>query len=455
MAVPGKKEESLSPPLFTRRQLLMLLWPLIAEELLSVLVGMVDVLMVASVGEATVSGVSLADSINLLVIRVLYALAGGGTVVCARCIGAKDPEGAGKGGAQLTMVTVCSMLALSLFFLVGGRALLGVLFGKVEPAVMADAVVYMHYTTASFPFLALYYAASAVFRAKGNTRISLLLSLAMNALNIAGNAVCIFGLGMGVTGVALPTLLSRAAAAVAILLLLQRRSNDVRIRSLRQLLPDREILRTMLGIGVPTAVENGLFNLGKVLLQSLVSTLGTASIAAYAVAGTLANFLLLPGHALSTGVTTIVGQCYGAKELGQARMYTRKLILTNYVLLAVLCTAMALGRHVWVGFYHLSPEAAALAAALLLAHSFAMAVWPPSFVFPYYFRALGRARFTMVVALFSMAVLRIGLAYLFVKGLHRGVLWVWYAMFADWAFRAIVYTVSFRRDEAGKKPKFL
>ena len=435
-----------SPPLFTRKQLTHLIWPLLVEQLLSVLVGMVDVLMVSYVGEATVSGVSLVDSVNHLIIQVLFALTAGGTVVCARCIGAKDLSGARKSVGQLLTITTAAMLVLAALFLAAGGQILRLLFGSVEPEVMRNAKIYMRYTAASFPFLAIYHANAAVFRAKGNSSLSMLVSLGMNLLNIAGNAVCIFGLGWAVEGVALPTLISRAAAAVAMCFLLQSAKNELRLDRLRQFRPEGNTLRQILSIGIPGSVESGLFNLGKVLLQSLVSTLGTASIAAYAVAGNLVTYLYLPGNALGTAITTVVGQCSGAGEPEQARTYTKKLVLLDYAMLAPVCAAFIFARSFWVGLYRLSPDPAALAAGLLLAHSLAMVLWPIAFLLPYYFRATGRATFSMLVAVGAMAVFRIGFAYVFVMLLGKNVLWVWYAMFIDWVFRVAVFIPAFRRD---------
>ena len=434
-------------PLFTRKQLTRLIWPLLVEQLLSVLVGMVDVLMVSYVGEATVSGVSLVDSVNHLIIQVLFALTAGGTVVCAKCIGAKDTEGARRSAGQLLTITTAAMLVLAALFLTVGRHILRLLFGTVEAEVMRNAEIYMRFTAASFPFLAIYHANAAIFRAKGNSKLSMLVSLGMNLLNIAGNAICIFGLGWGVEGVALPTLISRMAATVAMCFFLQSAKNELRLDSIRQFKPEGAILRQILSIGIPGSVESGLFNLGKVLLQSLVSTLGTASIAAYAVAGNLVTYLYLPGNALGTAITTVVGQCSGAGEPEQAKRYTKKLIILDYLMLVPICAALILWRGFWVGLYHLSAEAAGLAAGLLLAHSLAMVLWPVAFLLPYYFRATGRATFSMLIAVGAMAVFRIGGAYLFVLLLGKNVLWVWYAMFIDWVFRIAVFIPAFKRGQ--------
>ena len=427
--------------------MIQLLWPLVVEQLLAVLVGMVDVLMVAYVGEATVSGVSLVDSVNMLVIQVLFALTAGGTVVCAQFIGAGNHKLAGKSGGQLLSITTGLMLLISAAFLLKGDYLLSVIFGQVESKVMEDAVKYLLYTAASFPFLAIYYSAAAIFRAAGNTKLSMLAALGMNLLNIIGNAICIFGLHMGVAGVALPTLLSRMVAALFMVYSLQRFGKEIRLHSFLQLKPDSEIIRKILSIGIPNSVESGLFNFGKILLQSLVSTLGTASIAAYAVASNLATYLYLPGNALGAGMITIVGQCYGAKKPEQAKYYARVLLYLNYAFLVVISSAMIIGRSFWVSCYNLSFHSAELAERLILAHSVAMIIWPVAFLLPYYFRAIGKAAFTMKVAVFAMAVFRVGLAYLFIDLWHKNVLWVWYAMFVDWICRIIVFGYHFLKKD--------
>ena len=434
--------------LFSGKQLSHLIWPLAVEQLLSVLIGMVDVLMVAFIGEAAVSGVSLVDAVNFLILQVLFAMTAGGTVVCAKYIGGGETLSAKKSGGQLLSVTTFALLLLSLLLLGGGESVLRLLFGTVAPEVMENAEIYMRFTVASFPFLAIYHSAASIFRAEGNTRLSMLVSLGMNLLNIAGNALCIFVLGMGVEGVAIPTLLSRAAGAAAVCLFLQAPDNELRIDSLGQCRPDGKILRQILSIGVPGSVESGLFNLGKVMLQSLVSTLGTASIAAYAVASNLATYLYLPGNALGAALMIVVGRCNGANEPAQAKHYTKLLILLNYAALVPICAVMIFGRSTWVGLYHLSSQSAYFAEGLILSHSLAMIIWPVAFLLPYYFRASGKAVFSMSVAIGTMLIFRIGFAYAFVDLMGKDVLWVWYAMFIDWIFRVLAFGAVFRKTKA-------
>ncbi|WP_124067062.1 MATE family efflux transporter [Clostridium sp. E02] len=433
--------------MFTRKDMIKLLAPLIVEQVLAVLVGMVDVMMVAAVGEAAVSGVSLVDSISILIIQILAALATGGAVISAQYLGKKQSENACKAAGQLIGVTTVLSLLVSMVALIGNRFLLGAIFGKVDADVMKDAVIYFQITALSYPFLAVYNSCAALFRSMGNSKVSMMVSLVMNTVNIVGNAICVFGLHMGVTGVAYPTLLSRMLAALMMFYLIQNPQNTVRIKRLDELKPDIKMIRNILLVGIPNGLESGMFQFGKIALQSLVSSLGTAAIASYAVASNLVTLLYLPGNAIGLGLITIVGQCIGAGEKKQAKRYTRQLVFLNYGVLLVLCTAMIAFSGQLVSIYHLSKEASEISTQMIVAHSYAMIIWPLSFTIPYTLRASMDAKFTMFVSVFSMWLFRIAFAYFFVKILNVGVMGVWYGMFIDWFFRGVVFAFRFHGIE--------
>lgn len=437
-------------PLFTRRALYSLIWPLLVEQILSVIVGMIDVLMVAAVGETAVAGVSLVDSINILIVNIMFALAAGGTVVCSRAIGAGDRQGSGRVTAQLLRVTVIFSAAIMAVLLITGRGFLEFLFRGSEDRVLNNAAIYLRITVCSYPFLAIYSSIAAIYRAEGNTRVSMVWSLIINLINIAGNALCVFVLKMGVEGVAIPTLIARVIGAAGIMVQLQKSKSAGRIGSVSDLRGDRAIIRSILSIGVPNGIENGQFHFGKLILVSLVAGLGTASTAAYAVAGNLVNFLYLPGNTLGAVLLTVVGRCVGCGEWRQAKKYTVQLQIVNYAMLIVVAGVMGIFRTPIVAMYDLSAEAAEWAAGLLLSHCIAMIIWPIAFITPYYFRAIGRARFTMIVSTPVMWIFRVGLAYLFVRVMGMNVLFVWYAMFIDWIARVTIYVPAFIRQ--GKVP---
>ena len=439
--------------MFTRKDLAKLLLPLIVEQLLAVLVGMADVVMVAAVGETAVSGVSLVDSISILIIQMLAALATGGSVVCAQYIGKKQPENACEAAGQLILVTTMVSVVIAVIALIGNRHLLAMIFGKVENSVMENAQIYFWLSALSYPFLAVYNSCAALYRAMGNSKVSMYASLVMNAINIAGNAICVFGLHMGVEGVGIPTLVSRAFAAILMLFMIQRPQNVIRIRNLQELRFNGRMIKDILKVGVPNGMENTMFQFGKLFLQSLVSSLGTVAIASYAVASNLVTFEYLVGNAIGLGIITIVGQCVGAGEWEQAKQYTKKLVLVNYAALVVICSLMILFRNQVVGIYNLSPEATRTSAEMLFAHSLAMVVWPLAFTIPYSLRASFDAPFTMYVSVASMWIFRIASAYFFVKVLNLGVMGVWYGMYIDWVFRGLLFVNRFHHF--GQKRKIL
>ena len=413
--------------MFTRKDLAKLLLPLIVEQLLAVLVGMADVVMVAAVGETAVSGVSLVESISILIIQMLAALATGGSVVCAQYIGKKQPENACEAAGQLILVTTMVSVVIAVIALIGNRHLLAMIFGKVENSVMENAQIYFWLSALSYPFLAVYNSCAALYRAMGNSKVSMYASLVMNAINIAGNAICVFGLHMGVEGVGIPTLVSRAFAAILMLFLIQRPQNVIRIRNLQELRFNGRMIKDILKVGVPNGMENTMFQFGKLFLQSLVSSLGTVAIASYAVASNLVTFEYLVGNAIGLGIITIVGQCVGAGEWEQAKQYTKKLVLVNYAALVVICSLMILFRNQVVG--------------------------PLAFTIPYSLRASFDAPFTMYVSVASMWIFRIAFAYFFVKVLNLGVMGVWYGMYIDWVFRGLLFINRFHHF--GQKRKIL
>ena len=304
--------------MFTNQKLKQLIIPLVIEQILSVLVGMSDIVMVSSVSEAAVSGVSLVDSISVLIINIFAALATGGAVVAAQYLGKGDEQKACFSAKQLILCTVVISAVIMAVFLVAGSQLITLIFGHVEMEVLQSARIYLLITSLSYPFIALYNSCAALYRAMGNSRISMFTSLIMNALNIVGNAILIYGFGMGVEGAAIPTLLSRMVCALMIVMMLRHRQTQIRLDSYFHLGLDFTMIRRILQIGVPNGLENGMFQIGKILVQSLVSLFGTASIAANAVANNFAQMEIIPAAAIGLGMVTVVGQCMGAGKVEEA-----------------------------------------------------------------------------------------------------------------------------------------
>ena len=434
-------------PLFTRQALVALLLPLIAEQALSVTIGLADTLMVSSVGEAAVSGVSLVDSFNTLMIQVMSALATGGAVVTSQYIGHREPKNAKVAAAQILFVLASFSLVVAAVVVVGRHAILRGIFGSIDADVMRYAETYFLLSALSYPFIGLYNAGAALFRAQGNSKISMLSSLVMNVINIGGNAVLIFGFGMGVMGAALASLVSRAVACAVVLYLLQKPACPLRVDGLRALAPDGGLIRRILRVGIPAGIENGMFQIGKLSVSSLTSTLGTAAIAANAVANTATTFLNIPANAVGMAALTVVGQCLGAGEKEQAVYYSRRLLLTAYCGAWVMnLSAFLFANRFAISLFNLSPEAQTMALQVMVWFNFvSLFFWPSSFTLPNILRAAGDARFTMAVSILSMWVFRVGFCYVMVLGFHGRLLSIWMGMFLDWVFRSLCFFVRFAR----------
>ncbi len=434
-------------PLFTRQALVALLLPLIAEQALSVTIGLADTLMVSSVGEAAVSGVSLVDSFNTLMIQVMSALATGGAVVTSQYIGHREPKNAKAAAAQILFVLASFSLVVAAVVVVGRHAILRGIFGSIDADVMRYAETYFLLSALSYPFIGLYNAGAALFRAQGNSKISMLSSLVMNVINIGGNAVLIYGFGMGVLGAALASLVSRAVSCLVVLWLLQRPACPQRVDGLRALAPNGSLIRRILRVGIPAGIENGMFQIGKLSVSSLTSTLGTAAIAANAVANTASTFLNIPANAVGMAALTVVGQCLGAGEKEQAVYYSRRLLLTAYCGAWVMnLSAFLFANRFAISLFNLSPEAQTMALQVMVWFNFvSLFFWPSSFTLPNILRAAGDARFTMAVSILSMWVFRVGFCYVMVLGFHGRLLSIWMGMFLDWVFRSLCFFVRFAR----------
>lgn len=432
-------------PMFTTAALRQLIIPLILEQLLAMTVGLAAVVMITGVGESAVSGVSLVDSLNVLIISILSALCTGGAVVCAQYIGRREVENARTSARQLVYIALIFALAISAVLLIAPVFFIRLIFGSVDPAVTESAKTYLIFSAISFPFLALYNACAALFRAMGNARVSLYVSLVMNVINVAANALMIYLLHMGVLGAGIATALSRAVAAIMMLLLIRSRTNVIYLARLFPVRFEPRMVKSILSIGVPNGFENGLFNFGKLLVQTLVAGLGTSAIAANAIIGSIFNIIIVPGMGMSLAILTVVGQCIGAGDYPQAISYTKKLTLVTYItMIAVNLPVLIFSRWV-VGLFPLSVEATRMAEHVMpvLAVS-CMLIWPISFAFPNALRAAGDARFSMILSTASMWVVRFGLSYLFVARFHLGVAGVWYGMTADWVVRAIFFLLRYR-----------
>ena len=438
--------------LFGKRDLRRLILPLIIEQLLAVTVGMADSAMVSVVGEAAMSGVSLVDMLNVLLINLMAALATGGAVVTAQMLGARDRDGARESVRQLLIVSMILSLVLMVTVLFCQRPMLRLLFGSIEQDVMDSALTYFSISAISYPFIALYNACAALFRSMGDSRTSMLISVGMNLLNIGGNALLVYGLHMGVAGVALPSLISRAVAAIVLLVLLTNPTREIFLDWRTKWRVKGDLVRKILHIGIPNGLENSLFQMGRILALGIITTFGTLQIAANQVANNLCALGCIPGQAIGLAMITVVGQCVGAGDYRQARHYSKKLLGITYLVAGVLNLVILVSLPLLFRLYHISDETRQLASILVFIHAGSgILLWPASFTLPNALRAASDVRFTMVVSIVSMAVFRIGTSYILAFGFQLGAVGVWCSMVLDWICRVICFVLRFRGHAWEKK----
>ena len=376
---------------------------------------------------------------NNLIISVLAALATGGAVVTSQCIGAGRREEACRSARQLVFTEAAITIGISVLVLLFHRQILGLFFGQIEADVMQNAIIYLIISVFSFPLLAVYDSCAALYRSMGNAQITLKISLLMNVINVVGNAIGVYVLKLGVAGVAIPSLVSRGVAGVVLFTLLHNPDNLVFLTR-EKFKVDATLVKRILFIGIPRGIDTGIFQLGRVLVVSIIAAFGTSQIAANGVANSLDSMGCIVGQAMSLAMITVIGRCVGAGEEGQVRYYTKKLLGETYFYTAVINSIILLLLPWILQIYGLGEETTRLSYILVMIHDgMAIFLWPASFVLPNMLRACNDVKYTMVVSIFSMITFRIGFSYLF--GVHMGwmAVGVWAAMVIDWVFRVLCF----------------
>lgn len=432
--------------MFSNRLICSLLIPVVLEQLLNSIMGTADTMMVSNVGSAAISAVSLVDSINVLVIQAFSALAAGGAIICAQYIGQKNKEKANESARQVLFIITAISVAVSLICLVFQKPLLRLIFGSVEPAVMSASETYFFYTALSFPFIAAYDSAASIFRAQDNTKGPMIISMISNVMNIAGNAVMIWVFHMGVAGAALSTLISRIFCAVVVIIQLrkEREGQEIVVRDYFKIRPDWSMIRRILGLGIPSGVENSMFQLGKLAIQSTVSTLGTAAIAAQAMTNILENLNGIAAIGVGVGLMTIVGQCLGAGRKDEAVYYIKKLCVIAEVIIIISCLGVfALTKPITI-LGGMEKESADMCFHMVMWITIVKPlVWIMAFIPGYGLRAAGDVKFSMIVSCCTMWACRFCLCVFLIRVMGFGPMGVWIGMFADWTLRGIIFTWRF------------
>ena len=430
--------------LFNNKALKLLLIPIIIEQVLNSFMGMADTMMVSNVGSAAISAVSLVDSINTLVIQVFSAMAVGATIICSQYLGRGDEKRCNEAARQVFLSICAISVILTIIFISFRVPLLQLIFGKVENEVMENALIYFFITVLSYPFLALFNVGAAFYRAGGNSKFPMKISLLANGMNIVGNTILIFGFGMGVTGAAISTLFSRVFSTFIIFYFLHKPKQPIVLNNYFKLRPDFKLIGLVLAIGVPTGIENGMFQLGKLAIQSTVSELGTIAIAAQAMTNILESLNGIVAIGIGMGLMTVVGQCMGAGRKEEAKYYIVKLTILAEMGLILSCLFVFAMTKPATLLGGMEAESAKMCFEMVTAITLVKPlVWVLSFIPVYGMRAAGDVKFSMVVSTLTMWLCRVALAVYLCKAWGFGPMAVWIGMFADWTIRAFIFSNRF------------
>ena len=434
--------------LFPRRALWMLLIPLIIEQMLNSLMGMVDTLMVSRVGAEAISAVSLVDSINNLVLQVFAAMAAGAAIICSQYLGRKDEKGCNDAAKQIVLTVVVISSVIMIIGVGFRKPLLHLIFGSVEEAVMTNAQMYFLITALSYPFIALFQAGAAFYRACGNSKFTMKTALIANVANIVGNTLFIFVLQMGAAGAAVSTLISRALCAFVVFYALRKPGYAIQLKNYFSIRPDLNLIVKILAIGVPSGIENGMFQFGKLAIQSTVSSLGTAAIAAQAMTIIFENVNGMAAVGIGIGLMTVVGQSIGAGRQEEAKYYIVKLAGYAEIAMIISCILVYIAARPVTVLAGMSEESTALCMQMILAITIVKPLlWVPSFTPPNGLRAAGDVRFSMITATLTMWLCRVALSIFLMRVVKTGPIGVWYGMFADWGVRGVIFTIRFVRGK--------
>lgn len=434
--------------MFSNKALRDMIVPLFIEQFLLMFVGIADTFLVSFSSEADVSGVSLVTSFNTVLIFLFTALASGGAVIISQYIGSSQEKTASRTAGQLLMISTVLSVGMMVLIVVFRQPLLRLLFGKIESEVMAACNIYLLITTFSLPALAVYDAGAALCRSIGKTNVTMYISIAANVVNVVGNCVGVFALKMGAAGVAYPSLISRVLSAAAVTVYCFSRKNSVRYRMADVFCWDGGLLKKIMGIALPNGVENGVHQLVKVALSSMVALFGTYQIAANGVAQSIWSLAAIMGLAMTPVYTTVIGQCMGAGDVAAANLYFRKLNRITLVL-SILWNALIFAiTPLIVRYSAISSEAKDLVIWLVLINNiFNGLAYPFAGSLGSGLRAAGDVRFTMIVSITLTVAARLLFSALFGLWLGWGVIGVAIGMSMDLVFRGVIFIWRYRSQK--------
>ena len=433
---------------FSNKMIILFIIPILFEQLLIGSLSLADTLMVARLpdSEAALAGIANVSRLDTLFKQIFSAVAAGGSVFISQYIGANDFKKAGQSLKQLAVSLFLGSIVLSTVMMLFRTSILNLLFGSVEDAVMEESIKYYTYTIASYPFMALFNIGTASFRAMKKSKVTLVASVLMMVINISLKYVFLFHLDLGVIGAGLSLIIAYFITGIGLILLLMRRNNEVYIDNLLKPEWDFKMLGGIYKLALPTGIENGMFQLGSLLLQSLIASLGTVAINANHIANNISYLTYAAASAFTLGILPFVGQCMGAKKPDEAEFYIKHILKLDRIILAVLAVFAIIFTPQVVSIFGISEEASIQTVRIArLYFFFTPFFYPESFALANALRGTGDTKFPMIVSITDMFLLRVGGAYLMVKAFSMGIISIWIVMVSDWFVRAVIFSIRFKR----------
>lgn len=443
-----------------RKDAIRLTLPILMEQTFVMLLGVVNTIMAGRLGKEVISAIGMIDSINNIIIAFFSALAIGGTVIVAQNTGRMDIENAKKAAMNAIVSGMLIALAITVIMALFRVSIIQFVFTTADAAVLDNTLIYFGITLWTYPMIALTSIIFGILRGAGNTKTPMKISMVMNILNVISSYVLIYGIdlnnphfhlnipGFGIRGAAYGIALARILGAVMILVVLFRDFLQLNVRIMKYFRFDRKMLKAIFGLGLPSSVESLMFNGGKLITQVFVVGMGTASIAANSVSGSLFGLLNITGSALCIAATTMVGQFVGRKEYGEAKATLKHLVWLGTLCLIVLCALMFPFARSLASIYTKDQDVIDITVTLLKSAAIAMPLfWALSFIMPSGLKGGGDVKYTLGVSMVGMWVFRLSVGYLLAIPLKMGLLGIWIGMYIDWLVRAVLFSIRFKREK--------
>lgn len=436
-----------------RKDIISFTIPIIMEQAFVLSLGMINTIMAGHLGKEAVSAIGMVDSINIILISFFSSLAVGGTVVIAQYYGQRNIKAMNNTSKQILYAGTLISLVITLLIWIFRYAIIHFLFGSAEITVINYSLSYLGITLITYPFIAIELIINGSLRGIGNTKTPMKINIFMNIINVLMSYILIYGIdiqnphwhivlaGKGVIGAAMGIAIARITGAIVTLFILIRGTSNLKLRQPFNFKPDKSILKSIFSIGIPAGLESLLFNGGKLITQVYIVGLGTESIAANYIAGSVASIINIPGNAFGIAATAIVGQNFGKGNIKEAKnslVYSTKISTLCLTIIAILCYPFA---NALASLYTQNNSIINIAGQLLKLNSIFMIIWSLSFVLPAGLKGAGDAKYTLVTTIVGMWLFRIILGYILCITLRFGVTGVWMGMFIDWAVRGILFTI--------------